>query len=95
MPQENPSALPNDTPNAAQQQTPKVAIKRTPVSSSNILSIGYDKRTKTLEVMFKSGGLYRYANVPEVTYQSLMAAQSKGEFFARWIKNSFPATKVG
>ncbi len=41
-----------------------------PVSSSDIASIGYDG--STLHILFNSGGLYAYYNVPESVYNGLM-----------------------
>lgn len=51
------------------------------VNSSNLVSVGYDKKDCTLEVEFQSGNVYKYFFVPEYVYQSLMTADSKGEFF--------------
>lgn len=51
------------------------------VNSSNLVSVGYNSDDKTLEVEFQSGNVYKYFDVPESVYQSLMTADSKGEFF--------------
>lgn len=51
------------------------------VNSSNLVSVGYDAATQTLEVEFQSGNVYQYLHVPESVYQSLMTASSKGEYF--------------
>jgi hypothetical protein len=53
-------------------------MQRTPVSSNNLRSVGYDLGTQTLEISFKSGGIYQYYYVPANIYQSLMTAVSKG-----------------
>ena len=42
----------------------EVVIGRDPVASSNIASAGYDAMTRTLEVEFSNGGIYRYGDVP-------------------------------
>jgi hypothetical protein len=47
------------------------------VESSIIYAMGYDEQTKTLEVIFTSGGIYRYFGVPKDMYESLLAAESK------------------
>lgn len=65
-------------------------MKRTPVDSSNIVSVGHEQ---TLEVEF-AGGVYRYDGVPADLHQQLMAAESKGQFFASAIKGKYPFTKV-
>jgi KTSC domain len=73
-------------------------MERKAVESSQITSIGYDAKTKTLEVEFAAGGsVYRYALVPAAMYKSLMEAKSIGGYFSMMIKGSvdrFPATKV-
>jgi hypothetical protein len=60
-----------------------------PVVSGQIASVGYNPETKVMRIRFsKSGALYEYQQVPEDVYQALMAAPSKGSFFAG-IKFSF------
>lgn len=51
------------------------------VNSSNLVSVGYDAAAQTLEVEFQSGNIYKYFDVPATIYQSLMTADSKGEYF--------------
>ena len=55
-------------------------MNRIPVSSSNIVSIGYDKQSAILEVEFSSGSVYQYFDVPEHLYNELMQASSLGGF---------------
>jgi len=70
-------------------------VKRDPVSSSNIVSVGYDAPSETLEVEFMSGSVYQYYNVPQSIYDAFIAAPSAGQFFAYQIKNAFPYSRVG
>lgn len=70
-------------------------MQRDYVASSNISSIGYDSATEILEIEFQSGSVYQYYNVSSVIYDELMAASSKGQFFAYQIKNSYPYSRVG
>lgn len=63
-----------------------------PVSSSNINSIGYEGTT--LYVLFKSGGLYEYYNVPQHVYDSLMSAGSHGSFLATHIKGHYGYRRI-
>lgn len=51
---------------------------RQPVSSARIRSVGYDSKSKTLEVEFAGKGIFRYLNVPENAFYGLMCSQSKG-----------------
>lgn len=50
-------------------------------NSTNLISVGYDAASKTLEVEFQSGLVYQYYDVEESVYQDLMTADSKGQFF--------------
>ena len=68
-------------------------MEREFVSSSNIVSIGYDESTETLEIEFKNG-IYQYYNVPSVIYQQMMEASSKGQFLHQNIKNNYPYSRV-
>jgi hypothetical protein len=64
-------------------------MERTPVSSSNILSIGYDDVSETLEVEFKNGTIYHYFNVPALIGEQLMSAPSVGTYFNANIRNVY------
>jgi hypothetical protein len=63
-------------------------------SSSNITAFRYDRSTDTLQVDFVSGDTYEYQNVLPQTHRAFQAAASKGEFFARHIKNRYPYERV-
>ncbi|GAB1584042.1 KTSC domain-containing protein [Phyllobacterium phragmitis] len=70
-------------------------MQRNLVSSSNVLSIGYDEASQTLEVEFQSSGIYQYYNVPQHIYEQLMAAPSKGQFLNAYITKGYPYSRVG
>ena len=70
-------------------------ITRTAVSSSNLSSVGYDVKTKTLEIQFNDGSIYQYYQVPQDVYVGLMKAESHGKYFYAVIQNSFQYKKVG
>lgn len=59
------------------------------VNSSNLVTVGYDTVSRTLEVEFQSGNVYQYLEVPETIYQSLMTSSSKGQFFHDKILKEF------
>ncbi|QLL89888.1 KTSC domain-containing protein [Aeromonas caviae] len=67
---------------------------RDAVSSSNIMSVGYDSGSETLEIEFKSGAVYQYYNVSEHLYEQFKAAPSKGQFFHMYIKDTAPFSRV-
>lgn len=61
-------------------------MERTPVTSSNLVSVGYDPQSATLEVEFYGGRIYQYFGVPEDVYQGLMSAPSKGTYLDQFVK---------
>lgn len=67
-------------------------MKRNLVNSSNLNSVGY--ASNTLEIEFKSGGIYQYYYVPEIVYRNLLSAPSLGKFFHYNIKEKYPYNKV-
>ena len=69
-------------------------MDRQSVESSNLAEVGYDSDLETLEVQFKSGGIYQYFNVPAFMYERLMSADSLGRFFNAEIKGHYPEAKV-
>lgn len=69
-------------------------MQRQPVESTNIVSVGWDPQTKTMEIEFHGGGIYQYTGGPvEQRYKDLMAAASKGKFFTQHIRRD-PAITV-
>ena len=70
-------------------------MERKAVRSTNVASVGYDPKSKVLEIAFKSGGVYQYSNVPEKRYQSLMKASAIGSYFIREIKPWYACRKIG
>ena len=71
-------------------------MTRTPVKSSQIIAVGYDESTETLEIEFVFA-TYQYRNVPARIHRELMAADSVGRYFANNIKSkpdAFPVKKL-
>lgn len=62
--------------------------------SSNIAGFDYMKDRQVLVVEFKSGGRYNYFDVPEIVYEQMKAAASKGQFLAQNVKNIFRYARV-
>ena len=63
-------------------------MKRTVVQSSDLLSVGYDERTLTLEIEFRDGSIYQYTRIPKQVYVELMSADSKGTYFSQYIRDN-------
>ena len=61
--------------------------------SSVIRTFEYDAREHRLDIEFVTGRLYSYHGVPDRTVAAFRAAQSKGSFFNRRIRDHFPFTR--
>lgn len=66
-----------------------MAITLLPVQSSNLKAIGYDHATQTMAVQFLNGNIYHYEAVPQSVYDNLMADESKGSFFSKFVRGKF------
>lgn len=66
---------------------PKLARRK--VKSSNLASVGYDEKTRQMEIEFKNGSIYRYYRVPAGMWRMLMRASSKGRFHYRYIRMDY------
>jgi len=62
--------------------------------SSVVASMKYFPETKTLRVVYVSGHVYDYKNVPEHVYDKMKIASSKGVFLNQFIKTGFDFEKV-
>ena len=63
------------------------------VSSSNIDKVYLENNQ--LYIIFTSGQVYLYDNVPYGMYQSFLSSESKGKYFYKYIKNVFECKHVG
>lgn len=62
--------------------------------SSVISTISYDKAQAILKIIFVSGMIYNYENVPEEIYDGLLSSGSKGIFFNQYIKGNYKFKKL-
>lgn len=69
-------------------------MKRIEVSSSNIVSVGYNAEQKILEVEFKGGKIYQYLGVPSQIYEEMMNSDSKGTYLHRHVRDRYKFLKV-
>ena len=69
-------------------------MQRQRVSSTNIISIGYDIHKRLLEIEFLDSGIYQYLNVPESIFRGIMSASSQGIYFSQHIKETFHFKKL-
>jgi hypothetical protein len=69
-------------------------VNRTPVSSSALVSVGYDRDGLVLETELTGGAVYQYFDVPESVFVELMSADSLGKYYNTSIKNNYRYTKL-
>ena len=74
--------------------TPAVRIERAPVESSSLVSIGFAREARVLEIEFRSGAIYRYLGVPQTIFDGLKKAESKGRYFAQSIRGKYEFQRV-
>lgn len=69
-------------------------MERKKVNASKIRSVGYDPRTRVLEVEFTHGGIVQYSGVSDEIHRRLMGAPSPGSFFEDQIDENFPSKTI-
>jgi len=62
--------------------------------SAVVSDIKYDSATYTLRIVFLSGKVYDYKNVPEPVYKAMKKSFSKGAYFNRYIKDHYYFEKI-
>ncbi|MBW8727369.1 MAG: KTSC domain-containing protein [Inquilinus limosus] len=70
-------------------------IRRVPTESSAVSSVGYDPKTRSLDVEYAGGAVYRYYPVPDRVWRQLLLADSKGRFVNARIRDAYPFRRVG
>ena len=59
-----------------------------------IASIGYDAKTKTLEIKFNSGMIWQYYDVPKSEFNKMNKADSLGRYFLDSIKDCYEEARI-
>lgn len=71
-------------------------MEREYVTSSMMVSVGYDPATSTLEIEFKSdGSVWQYYDFPEPNYHDFRNSGSLGKYFHTNIKGQYTESRVG
>ena len=52
-------------------------------------SVGYQARSRILEIGFQSGAVYQYLEVPRKVHEELISAKSKGQYFNSEIRDDY------
>ena len=69
-------------------------MKRKSVSSSVLASIGYDPKSRLLEVEFNHGEIYQYSDVPEKVYKELINADSIGKYYSDNVRDDYEFVRL-
>jgi hypothetical protein len=69
-------------------------IVREPVESSALAAVGYSKRLRALEIEFRDGLIYRYLEVPRLTYRELVTAKSKARYYNHKVRGKYHCLRV-
>jgi len=69
-------------------------MDRKKVSSGSIRSVGYDERSRLLEVEFSDGRITQYSGVSAEVHRRLMSAPSMVSYFRDNIEESFTAKRI-
>lgn len=69
-------------------------MRRRLVNSSSLRSVGYDPRSRTLEIEFHSESVYQYLDVPQTVFEELLAQDSLGSYFNAEIRDSYACARV-
>ena len=64
-------------------------IRWIPIDSTALESAAYVAQRRWLYLRFKSGEIYRYFDFPPDKYRDFMAAESKGSYFGKHIREQF------
>jgi hypothetical protein len=69
-------------------------MKQKVVESSMIQAVGYNSKSRELEIVFNSSRTYVYEGVPPKIHKELMAAESKGRFMRAEIIDCYPCYEI-
>jgi hypothetical protein len=72
-----------------------MAVEWKAVESSLFTSAAYRPYARQLYLRFHDAKIYRYFDVPVEVYEAFLAAESKGRYFSRHIRNVFRYERIG
>lgn len=62
--------------------------------SSVVATIVYDRASSTMRVIFVSGAIYDYKNVPQNVFNEMKTSDSKGIYLNQHIKGHYEFEKI-
>lgn len=69
-------------------------VDRQSLDSRSLAAVGYDGMSRTLEVKFVNGSVYRYFDVPAGVFAALLSAESAGRYFNASIRTRYRYTRL-
>lgn len=84
-----PEELLDKLKNSTKGVSPKVKVV-----SSNLKTIQYDSKKRTLHIIFKNNRVYLYQNVPIQVYEGLLKSGSKGTYFLQFIAKRYKYKEI-
>lgn len=63
--------------------------------STVIRSYRYDRQKRDLHIVFQTGRVYTYLQVPEEIYAGMCEAITKGQYFNQFIRDKFAFRRAG
>ena len=69
-------------------------MERRKISSSKIRSVGYDERSRVLEVEHTDGAIFQYSNVSSEVYRRMMAAPSIVSFYQDRVEEDYSRKRI-
>lgn len=69
-------------------------MERTKVNSSKIRSVGYDERSRVLEIEHNDGSVFQYMNVPREVHRRLTSAPSLVSFYQDRIEEEYSRKRL-
>jgi hypothetical protein len=69
-------------------------MERKRVNSSKLKSVGYDEKSRTLEIEMSNGQIFQYTGVYPEVFRRLMAAPNPTAFYDDKIAEEYSAKRV-
>ena len=69
-------------------------MERRKVNSSKLRSVGYDERSRILEVEHNDGSVFQYSGVSNEVYRRMMAAPTIASFYQDRVEEDFTRKRV-
>ena len=74
-------------------ETTEAMVEVQCLKSKSLARALYDTSRRVLEIEFRTGEIYCYSKVPKEVFDGLADAESKGQYFGKFIRGKFPFTK--